>query len=141
MKLELYTWFYLSNYSRRLFNVNISHSNKSKHTTLESKKSFFNSFLEPFQAEVSDRTGRVTNIPVTIGKFTLLVGKNIVRWLNIVQTICLQQVNRILRKPFWTKRTTENLSCFVCNTEQTNANKCQKQIYCAFSFNHTLFSS
>ena len=30
MKLELYTRFYLSNYSRRLFNVNISHSNKSK---------------------------------------------------------------------------------------------------------------
>lgn len=71
MKLELYTWFYLSNYSRRLFNVNISHSNKSKHTTLKSKKSFFNSFLEPFQAEVSDRTGRVTNIPVTNWKIHL----------------------------------------------------------------------
>lgn len=111
MKLELYTWFYLSNYSRRLLNVNISHSNKSKHTTLKSKQSFFNSFLEPFQAEVSDRTGRVTNIPVTIEKFTLLVGKNIIRRLNIVQTIGLQQVNRILRKPFWTtERTTENLS-------------------------------
>ena len=77
---------------------------------LKVKNRFFNSFLEPFQAEVSDRTGRVTNIPVTIEKFTLLVGKNIIRRLNIVQTIGLQQVNRILRKPFWTKRTTENLS-------------------------------
>ena len=135
MKLELHTCLYFSNYLRRLLNVNISNSNKSKHTTLL----YF--FLESFQAEVSDCRGWITNIPVTIGKFTLPVGKNILTWLNIVQEICIQQVNRILRKPFQTKRTTENLSCFVCNTEQTNTNKCQKQKYCTFSFNHTLFSS